>query len=337
MEDPIRLPARRGRALAAATTPDRVRRLREVAASAARGDSLLLCAEPRDPTRRPATATANLATLAAFTLAYATGLPVPTVLAVPGTVQDPGRARDRAALLGWLTGYRPAHPDGPIGRAGSWLSQLSLTSRFTAAESEFLARMTKAWAFAVACGGEPAAVARALGSDQFLAWPAATSAHPKALRHSTSDGGWYGLLSPGVFGYTDTVEPDSALVGTLANTVVLRLLPSTRADELARLCARLDPARAAGKLVVLVPPMPNRRLAEYLTATGEHRPAWVLGCGSGPRCGPRLRRMWAVLDEGGARLGGIWLGGQGRWLERVVRLATVLSAEFTVSILDRTA
>src|SRR5947207_1845151 len=74
--DPTRLPARRGRALAAATTPDRVRRLREVAASAARGDSLLLCAEPRDPTRRAATATANLATLAAFTLAYATGLPV---------------------------------------------------------------------------------------------------------------------------------------------------------------------------------------------------------------------------------------------------------------------
>jgi hypothetical protein len=121
------------------------------------------------------------------------------------------------------------------------------------------------------------------------------------------------------------------------NTAVVRLRPGTHADELARLCARLDPERATGKLVLLVPPMPDSRLSRCLDAVAEHRPAWVLGAGSGPRCGQRLGRMTDLLASRGAALGGVWLGGAGRRLEQVVRLATVLSARFAVPILDRTA
>ncbi|HEU5473557.1 MAG TPA: hypothetical protein VFV67_23165 [Actinophytocola sp.] len=329
-------PVRRGRTLAVATTPDRVRRLRTAVDAAAGGRTLLLCTELSEPTPAAAAATAQLATLAAFTFAYATGKPVSTVLPVPDVTRDPGEARDRAAQLEWLTGYRESAARGPIGQADRWLSQLSLAPRFDAAEAAFLDRMTKAWAFATAYGGDPAEVAKVLSADRYLAWPASTSAHPRLIRESRAEGAAYGLLSPGVLCRPVADRPDSRRVGELVNPVVLRLRPGIRADELARLCGRLNPARTPGRLALLTPPAPAKRLGRYLTATAGHRPAWVLGCGSGRRAAPRLHRMESVLRAHGAQLGGVWLAGRGRWLEQVVRLATVLASRPTVPILDHT-
>lgn len=328
---------RRGRTLGAATTPDRVHRLRTAVAAAARGENLLLCTELSDPTPAAAESTGHLATLAAFTLAYAGGLPVTTVLAVPdapaeGPAEGPVEARDRASLLGLFTGDRAAPAEGPIGQVGRWLSRLPLGPRPDAAEAAFLDRMTKAWAFAMACGGEATAVARVLSSDRFLAWPAATSAHPRLVRQNPASGARYGLLSPAVWCPAGAPQRDTRRVAGLTNPVVLRLRPGMRAAELARLCARLDPGREPGRLVLLTPPTPDRRLAGYVAATAGHQPAWVLGGGTGPR----LRRMRAVLTAHGAHLGGVSLGGKGRRLDQVVRLATELSSQSTVSILDHT-
>jgi hypothetical protein len=328
-------PVRRGGAIAATTTPERVLRLRQVVAAAARGDSLLLCTELRDPTQRAAEATADLATLAAFTLAYATGRPVPTVLGVHGAVRDLTKARDQAAVLGWVTGDRPGQLRGPIARVQSWMARLSLSSGLPPAEAAFMASMYKAWGFATAYGGKPAAVANVLAADRFLAWPSAAGAHPRTVRDGAG-ATRYGVLSPAVL--VRAGARSVGLAGEIANTVVLRLSARTRAEELARLCARLDPQRAAGKLVLLVPRVPDARLARLVRAVGEeHRPAWVLSCESAQGTGERLRGMSAVLDDHGAPLGGVSLGAGGRRLDQVVRLATVLSAQSTVSILDRAA
>lgn len=322
-------PVQRGRAVAATTTPERVLRLRQVVAAAARGDSLLLCTELRDPTQRAAEATADLATLAAFTLAYATGRPVPTVLAVQGAVRDLTKARDQAAVLGWVTGDRPGQRRGPIARVQSWMARLSLTSGLPPAEAAFMASMYKAWGFATAYGGKPAAVANVLAADRFLAWPSAAGAHPRTVREAAAS--TYGLLSPAVLVRAGTRAV--GLAGEIVNTVVVRLRPDTRPAELTRLCARLDPQRATGKLVLLVPPVPDGRLARLVRAVDQHRPAWVLCCDTAEL----LARMSAVLDDHGVPLGGVSLGAGGRRLDQVVRLATVLSAQSTVSILDRAA
>lgn len=333
MDQTVR-PVGRGRPVAATTTPERVLRLRQVVAAAARGDSLLLCTELRDPTQRAAEATADIATLAAFTLAYATGRPVPTVLGVQGAVRDLTKARDQAAVLGWVTGDRPGQLRGPIARVQSWMARLSLSSGLPPAEAAFMASMYKAWGFATAYGGKPAAVANVLAADRFLAWPSAAGAHPQTVREGAASSR-YGLLSPAVLVRAGTRAV--GLAGEIVNTVVLRLTSRTGADELTRLCARLDPQRSAGKLVLLVPPVPDGRLARLIRAVGEaHRPAWVLCCDTAEES-ERLGRLSAVLDDHGLSLGGVSLGAGGRRLDQVVRLATVLSAQSTVSILDRAA
>ncbi|ONI76195.1 hypothetical protein ALI144C_36590 [Actinosynnema sp. ALI-1.44] len=308
------------------TTPERVRRMRELTAAAARGESLLLCAEPREPVAGAMRATADLATLGAFVFAYATGRPVPTVLAVSDSHAEPGT----------FAGDRLVHHEGPIGRAHRWLAGMAWAPRLDTAESAFLTRLIKAWGFAMAYGGEPAEVARMLTADQFSALPLPGTVSP--LVRQTTDGSRYSLVSPGVFVGDGTGRPAGEQAGDLVNTVVLRLRRGLPADELARLCARFDPDRVPGKLVVLVPPLPDRRLAAYVTAAGgQHMPTWVLGPGSGPGSGARLRRMHEVLAGLGAHLGGVWLDGRGRRLEQIVRLATVISSQHSVPILDRTA
>jgi oxidoreductase len=300
---------------AAADAPERlpvvsqfgeVQALESAMAAAARGERFVLHAElpPADPR-----SAVRLALLNAVGLAYGTGVPIVTLLQPRSRPAD---VHHRMLLLAQL--LRGEQDADEIARTRDRLARVR--SGDGSAAPFVLRQLKRALAFVQANGGQTAAIGDVLRAATYLASPP-PSASPDWVRRDRLTGRAYAVFAHAVVAAEGPL-PEAA------NPVVLHH-PDGDAEGTRRACARLDPARSPGRLVIVAGP--GDGLAELVGALhGDgHRPAW-LGRYQPLVDGPaRLRSVADELSAAGAAVAGVSIPAINRQMEHVAAIAQMFA------------
>jgi oxidoreductase len=323
----VRQPA--GTTAQQAVTTGGIGQLRAALVSAARGECFVLHARlaASDDSRAagypPVLAGARMAMLDALALAYGSGQAVVSVLEAdsPGPL-GPADGMPWLAVLSRLTRL-PSQDRDELALVQRWLAQLDRQLPVPAARSAVIGHLGRALALAGTYGTDTQAIGQAVRGSTFVAAPWALAAGPGLVRT-----GPHGELYAAGAHAVAVSEADLAAGGPVpaVNPVVV---DTGAVTSLVQACARLDPDRQDGQLLLSVAASMTDwprlgTLAGTLRREG-HRPAWVCACPAAPDIPRHLRTTIEVLGEQGLHLAGVSTT-TGRHLEHVVDIAQFLMA-----------